>query len=179
MSGRKFELHWLLPAASALVAAPAGATTYFTLAQAQQQLCPGQALTPVVVTLDAAQMKAIQQASGVRVREPALKVWRAADGGWFYLDQVLGKHEFITYALALDAAGAVTGLEIVDYRETYGGAVRNPKWRAQFTGKTFGAPLKLDTDIVNLSGATLSSAHIADGVRRLLATHALVVAKLR
>lgn len=173
---RNFQMQWLLPAAAALVAAPAGATTYFTLKQVQQQLYPRQALTPLAITLSAAQAKAVQKAGGVRVRELALKVWRAANGGWFYLDQVLGKHEMITYALALDASGAVSGLEIVDYRETYGGAVRNPKWRAQFTGKRVGAPLKLDADIVNLSGATLSSAHIADGVRRLLATHQLVVA---
>ena len=32
----------------------------------------------------------------------------------------------------------------MDYRETYGGEVRNPKWRAQFIGKTKDAPLKLD-----------------------------------
>jgi Na+-translocating ferredoxin:NAD+ oxidoreductase RnfG subunit len=173
---RRFHVHWLLLPATALVAAPAAATTYFTVEQAQQQLLPGQALTPVAVTLTPAQADAIEKASGVRVREKALKVWRAANGGWFYVDQVLGKHEFITYALALDAQGAVTGVEILDYRETYGGAVRNPKWRAQFTGKKYGALLKLDADIVNLSGATLSSAHITDGVRRLLATHALVVA---
>ena len=172
---RRFHVHWLLPA-TALVAAPACATTYFTVEQAQLAMLPGQALTPLAVTLTPAQAKAIEQASGARVREKALKVWRAANGGWFYVDQVLGKHEFITYALALDAHGAVTGLEILDYRETYGGAVRNPKWRAQFTGKRYGAPLKLDADIANLSGATLSSAHITDGVRRLLATHALVVA---
>jgi Na+-translocating ferredoxin:NAD+ oxidoreductase RnfG subunit len=165
----------LLPT-TALVAAPALATTYFTVEQAQQQMLPGQVMTPVALTLTPAQAKAIEQASGVRVREKALKVWRAANGSWFYVDQVLGKHEFITYALTLDAQGAVSGLEILDYRETYGGAVRNPKWRAQFTGKRNGAPLKLDADIVNLSGATLSSAHITDGVRRLLATHALVVA---
>ncbi|HSR64907.1 MAG TPA: FMN-binding protein [Xanthomonadaceae bacterium] len=176
---RRFHVQWLLLPATALAAAPAVATTYFTVEQAQQAMLPGQALAPLAITLTPAQAKAVEQASGVRVRERALKVWRAANGGWFYLDQVLGKHEFITYALALDAHGAVTGLEILDYRETYGGAVRNPKWRAQFSGKRHGAPLKLDADIANLSGATLSSAHIADGVRRLLATHALVVAPAR
>ena len=176
MDKRSSGWHWLLPAATARVAAPAAATTYFTLEQAQQKLCPGQAMTLVPVTLTPEQAKAVQQASGVRVRERVLKVWHAADGSWFYLDQVLGKHEMITYALALDASGAVRGLEIVDYRETYGDAIRNPRWRAQFSGKRHGATLKLDQDIVNLSGATLSSAHITDGVRRLLATHALVVA---
>ncbi len=27
-------------------------------------------------------------------------------------------------------------MEILEYRESYGDEVRNPKWRAQFTGKT-------------------------------------------
>ncbi len=38
-------------------------------------------------------------------------------------------------------------------------------------------PLKLTEDIQNISGATLSSKHITDGVRRLLATYELVLAK--
>ena len=54
--------------------------------------------------------------------------------------------------------------------------MRNAKWRAQFAGKDARAPLKLDVDIKNISGATLSSRHITDGVKRLLATHALVLA---
>ena len=158
-----------------MIAAPASAATYFTVEQAQQKLFPAQAMTRLPVTLDSAQVDAIQKASGVRVRDRALHVWRAAGGGWFYLDQVLGKHEIITYALGLDASGAVSGIEILDYRETYGDAIRNPRWRAQFMGKRYGAKLRLDVDIVNLSGATLSSAHVTDGVRRLLATHALAV----
>lgn len=170
---------WLLGAAAVAVAAPAAATTYFTVPQAQQKLFPGEAMTAVPVVLSEAQVAAIQNASGVRVRNRELRLWRAGNGGWFYVDQVLGKHEMITYALALDASGAVSGVEILDYRETYGDAIRNPKWRAQFTGKRHGAKLRLDADIANLSGATLSSAHITDGVRRLLATHALAVAAHR
>ena len=99
------------------------------------------------------------------------KVWRVSGGGWFIVDEVVGKHEYITYAVGLSAAGAVQGIEIMDYRETYGGEVRNPKWRAQFAGKTKDATLQLDKDIKNISGATLSSRHITDGVRRLLAFH--------
>lgn len=174
---RHFELQWLLPATAALVAAPAMATTYLSVEQAQRVMFPGQAMRPVAITLTPEQVKAVQKASGLRVRDPALKLWQAANGGWLYVDQVLGKHEMITYALAVDAGGAVSGVEILDYRETYGGQVRNPKWRQQFVGKKAGAPLKLDVDIANLSGATLSSAHVTEGVRRLLATHALVVAR--
>jgi Na+-transporting NADH:ubiquinone oxidoreductase subunit NqrC len=91
--------------------------------------------------------------------------------GWFVLDEVYGKHEFITYAVALDTTGAVRGVEILDYRETHGGQIVNPKWRAQFNGKRHGAALKLDDDIQNISGATLSCKHISEGVRRVLAIH--------
>ncbi len=88
---------------------------------------------------------------------------------------MLGKHEFITYAVALTPDGAVKRIEILEYRETYGGEVRNGNWRQQFVGKRFGSQLKLGGDIKNISGATLSSRHITDGVRRLLATYELVL----
>ncbi|MEA2558892.1 MAG: hypothetical protein QOH06_396 [Acidobacteriota bacterium] len=167
---------WLVPCA-ALVAGPIGGTTYFTIEQAQAALFPGAHMTSHPVTLTKEQVKAIEKASGTRVQEKTVKVWSASSGGWFYLDQVIGKHELITYGLALDAQGVVRGLEVLDYRETYGGEVRDPKWRAQFVGKKMGSPLHLDVDIINLSGATLSSRNITTGVRRLLATHALVVGK--
>ena len=170
-------IRWLAPVA-ALVAAPACATTYYSVEQAQDLLFPGQTMTPIAVTLSAMQARDIGKRSDSRVRERELKVWQAENGGWFYLDQVIGKHEFITYGVAIDANGAVTGIEILDYRESYGGEVRNPKWRAQFVGKQAGAPLQLDVDIINLSGATLSSRNLATGVRRLLTTHALVVSQL-
>lgn len=169
----RYSVHWLLPVA-ALVAAPAYATTYMTIEQAQTKFFPGETFKPVVATLTAEQSKLVQKTSGMRVRDLKLKSWRASGGGWVYLDQVLGKHEFITYAVAINANGAVHGIEILDYRETWGSEIRNPKWRAQFNGKKLGAPLKLDVDIVNLSGATLSCRHIADGVRRLLVTHDVI-----
>lgn len=166
----------LVPAYALVAAAPAHATVYLSVEQAQALMFPGAALSPEVITLTPEQMKAIEKDSGVNVLSPNLKVWRASTGGWFIADQVVGKHEFITFALAIDAQGAVRDVEILEYRETFGDQVRNAAWRAQFTGKTHGAPLKLGNDIKNISGATLSSRHITDGVKRLLATYALVLA---
>ena len=97
--------------------------------------------------------------------------WRVESGGLFIVDEVIGKHEYITYAVGLNADGSVRGIEIMDYRESYGHEIRDPAWRAQFTGKTAADPLKLDRDIKNISGATLSCRHITDAVKRLLATY--------
>lgn len=165
---------WLVPPALVLASGVSYGEQYLSLDEAQASMFPGARLSPQPVDLSADQIRAIEKASGVHVRIRRVQAWRAEPGGWFFLDQVLGKHDYITWALALDADGAVRGLEILEYRETYGSEIRNAKWRAQFTGKTHGAALKLGADVKNLSGATLSSRHITDGVKRLLATYALV-----
>jgi Na+-translocating ferredoxin:NAD+ oxidoreductase RnfG subunit len=103
------------------------------------------------------------------------QVSRVTGGGWFIVDGVVGKHEFITYAVGLNADGSVKQIEIMDYRETYGGQIRDQKWRAQFVGKTSKSTLKLDSDIKNISGATLSCRHITDGVKRLLAFYEIAL----
>jgi Na+-translocating ferredoxin:NAD+ oxidoreductase RnfG subunit len=151
------------------------ATTYFTAEQAREALFPHQKLTAAFVTLTDAQTKQIEQSSGVKVRVREVRAWKVEGGGWFLLDEVVGKHEFIDYALAIDADGAVKGVEIVEYRESYGYEVRNAEWRAQFIGKTAADPLRLTHDIRNVSGATLSCKHVTDGIKRLLATYALVL----
>ena len=156
---------------TALVAPSAFAVQYLTVEQAQQAVFPGRSLTSMPVKLTAEQRKSIEQMSGVRVLRNEQQVWRVSGGGWFIVDEVVGKHEFITYAIGMNGDGSVKQIEVMDYRETYGYEIRNEKWRAQFTGKTSRSTLKLDDDIKNISGATLSCRHITDGVKRLLALH--------
>jgi FMN-binding domain len=161
----------IVPVAALACAGEARAVVYFSVEQAQQAIFPSSSMAMESVTLSAEQRKAIERASGIRVREEKPRVWRVSGGGWFIVDEVLGKHEFITYAVGLTASGAVKSVEIMEYRETYGHEIRNPNWRRQFIGKTSRDPLKLDQDIKNISGATLSSRHISDGVKRLLAMY--------
>jgi len=170
----------LAPMAALLAAPPAAyATTYMTTEQAQAAMFPGAKLTPDFRVLTDEQAQAIRRDAGVAPLGRELRAWRASDGGWFLLDRVVGKHEFITYVVALDDSGAVKGVEILDYRESYGDQVRGTAWRAQFVGKRHGAALKLGQDVRNISGATMSSKHVTDGVKRLLSTHAIVLAQSR
>jgi hypothetical protein len=168
---------FLLPAAAALViAGPVRADVFLTVEQAQNLMFPAGAFTKDFRTLSDAQAATIEEASGTNVRGRALQAWRVSTGGWFIVDEVVGKHDFIPIALGLNADGSVKAVEILEYREAYGGEVRNPKWLAQFTGRKNGTGLQLGEGIQNISGATLSSKHITDGVRRLLATYAAVLA---
>ena len=132
--------------AAILLTVPAHATVYLTTEQAQHAIFPGASFTPA--------------------GRP--DVWRASTGGYFVVDRVLGKHEYITYAVGINPNGTVRRIEIMTYNESYGYEVRNASWRAQFVGKSAGSTLQLNADIKNISGATLSSKHITDGVKRVL-----------
>ena len=106
------------------------------------------------------------------VETQAGRVWKAQAGdrviGQFVFDRVIGKHLFIDYAVALGPGGQVQRVEILQYRESYGGEVRQGSWLAQFIGKTRASSLELNRDIRNISGATLSSLHVTEGVKRIL-----------
>lgn len=159
----------------AVISVPAHAVTYFTTEQAQQAIFPGARLSAAFVSLNDDQAREIEKASGAGVRRREVRAWKVEGGGWFVLDDVVGKHELITYAVGIDAAGSVRQVEIVDYRESYGYEIRNPDWRRQFVGKSHADPVALGQDIRNISGATLSCRHLAEGVRRVLATHAVAL----
>ena len=130
------------------------------------------------IDLGPAQREAVARAVGSSPKR--LMAWEARSGGrrlgWFLLDKVLGKHENITYAVAIDPQGRVTTIEILEYRETYGGEIRNPRWRAQFFGKSAASQVSLGQDIKNISGATISCRNVTKGVKRLLTAFQVAVA---
>jgi Na+-translocating ferredoxin:NAD+ oxidoreductase RnfG subunit len=164
----------------AAVAQPCMAAKYLTVEQARALIFPtADEYVARPVQLTPAQMREIDQASGVHGRSTQQAVWRVlAKGkviGWFFVDQVIGKHELITYALGINPDGSIRQIEIIEYRENYGSQVRYPNWRNQFVGKTVDSLLRIDSDIENISGATLSARHLTDGIKRLLFVHKAVL----
>jgi Na+-translocating ferredoxin:NAD+ oxidoreductase RnfG subunit len=148
-------VRYTLPAAAIVsVASPAYAMQYLSIEEAQKQAFPS-----------ATHFAEVQ----------AGRVWKAEAGGrvagFFVFDRVIGKHLYIDYAVALTPSGAVHSVEILQYRESYGGEIRSPSWLAQFVGKNSGSSLKINGDIRNIAGATLSSTHITEGVKRVLAAY--------
>ena len=164
-----WKLNPLFIAGLAATTAPivAHAKIYVSVEQAQKTLIPNKALVknPIIIT-DELQDK-MRSASSIRHLFQGDRIWKAADGSWFIVDEVVGKHEMITYAVALSPSGAVTGIEILEYVESYGYEVAEAQWRKQFIGKTATDPIKLNQDIQNIGGATLSCKHLTDGVKRV------------
>jgi Na+-translocating ferredoxin:NAD+ oxidoreductase RnfG subunit len=170
------DMRWLVTAAIYATAPQCIAAKYMSVDQARALIFPfADEYVAKPLQLTPEQMQEIDKRSGVVGRSPAQHVWQAlARGkpmGWFFIDQVIGKKELITYALGINLDGSVQQVQIIEYLEVYGSQVRYPNWRDQFVGKTVKSPLRLDEDIANISGATLSSRHITDGIKRLLFIH--------
>jgi Na+-transporting NADH:ubiquinone oxidoreductase subunit NqrC len=68
------------------------------------------------------------------------------------------------------------GLEILAYRESHGAEIKQTAWRKQFAGKKGPAAMRFADDIRNISGATLSCQHVTEGMQRLSALAAQLVA---
>ena len=153
----------------------AQAKVYLSIEQAQKLMFGSATYThrPIVIS-DEVQEK-MRSASSVSHPFASHRIWRTSAGGWFIVDEVVGKHEMITYAVALSPTGAILGIEILEYVESYGYEVADAQWRKQFVGKTGNDPIKLNQDIQNIGGATLSCKHITDGVKRITTLYELAL----
>lgn len=158
------------------------AADYMSAAEAQKAIFPdATGFDPVPLALSADQLKQLSDRAGGAAKPGAWRIWEAKRGdgvlGYFVTDAVIGKFELINYAVGLNPAGEISGVEILAYRESHGYEVRNKPWRAQFLGKSAKSPLRIGDDINNISGATLSCTHLTDGIRRIAAIVQLALVK--
>jgi Na+-translocating ferredoxin:NAD+ oxidoreductase RnfG subunit len=150
------------------------AAEYLSVDAAQRAVFPtADAFDPVILSLTPTQKHDIAERAGVQPRHGSLQVWSAMRGGehvgYVFVDEVVGRSDLITYATGIDADGELRAIEILAYRESHGGEIRNAAWRRQFANKSDLAHLQFRTDIKNISGATLSSEHVTQGVRWIFA----------
>jgi len=107
------------------------------------------------------------------VKVDTVTVLRVSNGGTLLgfarVRNVKGKDQPITYLVAVDDHAALKDIDVLVYREPYGGEVAYEAWRKQFRGKTAADPLIVGKDIKNISGATISSHSVTLGVRKTLA----------
>src|ERR1700730_14354335 len=145
-------INWTAPAALVMSVGSAHAVQYLSLAEAQRHAFPSATNFSVV---------------------QADRIWRAEVGervlGFFVFDRVIGKHLYIDYSVALDPSGRIRQVDILQYRESYGGEIRSPSWLAPFVTQRNSSQLQVGSDVRNISGATLSSHHVTEGVKRIMA----------
>jgi hypothetical protein len=88
--------------------------------------------------------------------------------GWAFIQNTIGKHKPMTYMVGVDPDGEVTNVEILVYRESRGSEVRKKRFNYQYQGKTIDDPIRINRDVINISGATMSVRSMSAGVKRAL-----------
>jgi len=87
--------------------------------------------------------------------------------GFAVLDNTYGKSQPITFLAIYSPTGKIIRVDIIRYREPYGGAISSRRWLNQFSGKSGHDKFKVDKDIDSISGATISVNSVTRGVYKL------------
>jgi len=88
--------------------------------------------------------------------------------GFAFEDIVIGKWGPIHYLVGLDPTGTVLEVIVLDYQEIRGRPVAKKRFLRQYKKKNKEDPVRLRRDIDGVTGATISSRSLTDGVRKFL-----------
>ena len=88
--------------------------------------------------------------------------------GYAIISEEIGKYRPITFMVGVEPDFQVRGAAVLVYRESRGGEVRRSRFLRQYCGKDAADPIRINRDIVNVSGATMSVRSLNFGVKKLL-----------
>ena len=114
----------------------------------------------------------IEERIGWKFPEESFEVYIGETGtqinGYALVQNTIGKHKPMTYMVGIDNNGHVSNVELLVFREARGSEVRTKRFNVQYEGKTVLDPVRINKDIINISGATMSVRSISAGVKRVL-----------
>lgn len=125
-----------------------------------------------LIRLTAEKKTQIEERIGWKFPEESFDVYIGETGaqidGYALIQHTIGKHKPMTYMVGVDHTGACTNVEVLVFREAKGSEVRTKRFNVQYEGKTVHDPVRINKDIINISGATMSVRSISAGVKRVL-----------
>lgn len=114
----------------------------------------------------------IEERIGWKFPEESFEVYIGETGtqidGYAVVQNTIGKHKPMTYMVGVDNKGFVSDIELLVFREARGSEVRQKRFNAQYEGKSVLDPVRINKDIINISGATMSVRSMSAGIKRVL-----------
>jgi len=114
----------------------------------------------------------IEERIGWKFPEDSFDVYIGETGmqvdGYALVQHTIGKHKPMTYMVGVDRTGHVLNIELLVFREARGSEVRTKRFNVQYEGKTVLDPVRINKDIINISGATMSVRSMTAGIKRVL-----------
>ena len=168
------SLMWLPVRRAAADDAAMPIRVYYTADEARQKIFPEAVRFEPVTHFIPRQVKLdLEGQLGRPFAEDSLEVYLAYDAdnllGYAVISNEIGKYQPITFVVGVTADFHVQGAAILIYRESRGAEVRRARFLRQYRDKTSRDPIRINRDIVNITGATLSVRALNFGVRKLLA----------
>lgn len=125
------------------------------------------------VTVDSSMSAALHARLGRLVRDSQFtffEVYEAGERiGMAIIADEQGKYRPITFIAGIDTTLRIVDVRVLVYRESRGGEVRQTRFLKQYRGKSLESPIRINRDIVNITGATISVNSLNAGVRKALA----------
>ncbi len=125
-----------------------------------------------LIRLTGEKKELIEERIGWKFPEQAFEVYIGETGdkidGYAMVHNTIGKHKHMTYMVGVDSSGACSDVELLVFREARGSEVGRKRFNVQYEGKTVLDPIRINKDIINISGATMSVRSISAGVKRVL-----------
>lgn len=121
--------------------------------------------------LEPAQVADFEKRSGWPILEKEFEFDVAIDAakkihGYALVLDEKGKYRPITLMVGLKPDFHVEDVEIMVYRESRGGEVRRRRFLSQYQGKSEHDSVRVNRDIINVTGATVSAHAVSSAVRR-------------
>ncbi len=125
-----------------------------------------------VIKLSPEKKAQIEERIGWKFPEQSFEVYIGESGdkidGYALVQNTIGKHKPMTYMVGIDNTGHVSDVELLIFRESRGSEIRQKRFNAQYEGKTVADPVRINKDIINISGATMSVRSMSAGIKRVL-----------
>lgn len=125
-----------------------------------------------VIKLSPEKKAQIEERIGWKFPEESFEVYIGETGaqidGYALVQNTIGKHKPMTYMVGVDAKGRVSDIELLVFRESRGSEIRQKRFNTQYEGKTVLDPVRINKDIINISGATMSVRSMSAGIKRVL-----------
>ncbi len=116
--------------------------------------------------------KEIEGRLGWRLEQNRFKVsigWsKGKVAGYAMIANQIGMYRPITFIVKVDPEGKIANMAIMVYRESRGGEVKRKRFLHQFFGKSSQSKIRMNRDIINITGATLSVRAVIAGTKRVL-----------
>ena len=114
----------------------------------------------------------VEQRIGWKFPEDSFDLYIGETGdkvdGYAMIHNTIGKYKPMTYMVGVDPKGNCTDVELLVFRDAKGSEVGKKRFNSQYDGKTVTDPIRINKDIINISGATMSVRSMNAGVKRVL-----------